>query len=363
MEAQNPRPSLYTLIPSLFGVKTADIIDFSRQLAAFLESGSSLHTALELLIEQNTKPALQALISDLQSRIEQGASFSEAVKAHSDIFPHSYWEVIQSCEKTGELEKGLTQIAGYMENRAVIADKIRRALAYPIFVICLALGVTVLLLTTVLPSIIKLFDSYQTDLPPVTVIVLGIVNFVMLYKFYILGTLLGVILAVIATYKNRAGKAFIDQTLLRLPVIGTIIIYHNLGMFCRSASMLLKAGLPLPNIMEVSLRSASGNHTIQKSLTQLKNRLLQGEGLAVPMSQDKLFPNMMVKMIKIGEHTGTLDASMKTLADYYQDQSNKRISTLVAMIEPGLTILIGIGIAILMVSMIVPIYKIMGSMQ
>jgi type IV pilus assembly protein PilC len=361
LEAQKPRPNLHQLIPSLFGVKTVDIIDFSRQLAAFLESGSSLHTSLELLREQNTKPALKDLISDILGRIEQGASFSEAVQAHSVVFPHSYLEVIQSCEKTGELEKGLSQIAGYMENRAVISDKVRRALAYPIFVICLALGVTVLMITTVMPSIVKLFDSFQTNLPPVTVIVLGIINFVVMYKFQMLGVILGIAAVLIIAYKNHSGKQFFDMAVLHVPIIGTIIIDHNLGMFCRSAAMLLKAGLPLPNIMEVAVRSANGNCTIQKSLAKIKNRLMQGEGLAAPMSQDHLFPTMMVKMIKVGEYTGTLDSSLETLANYYQERSNKRISSLVAMIEPGLTILIGIGVALLMVSMIIPIYKIMGS--
>ena len=123
-----------------------------------------------------------------------------------------------------------------MENRAVITDKIRRALAYPIFVICLAIGVTVLMITTVMPSIIKLFDSFQANLPPITVMVLGLVNFVMAYKFQLLGSILGLVVLTLAAYKNRRGKQFFDRMMLHFPVVGTIIVDHNLGLFCRSAS-------------------------------------------------------------------------------------------------------------------------------
>jgi type IV pilus assembly protein PilC len=361
LEEQKPRSTLHQVLPSLFGVKNSDIIDFSRQMAAFLESGSSLRTSLELLKEQNTKSAIKELIADIISRIEQGDSFSEAIKAHPQVFPHSYWEVIQSCEKTGELEKGLSQIATYMENRAVIIDKVRRALAYPIFVICLAIGVMILMVTTVLPSIVKLFDSFQTALPPLTRILLSSIDFVIDYKFFLLGVLVGLPLLVLAVYQSNPGKEFIDRIVLRLPVAGSLIVDHNLGMFCRSAAMLLKAGLPLPNIMEVAVRSATGNRIISRSISELKTHLIQGEGLSAPMSRDPLFPSMMVKMIKVGEHTGTLDSSLDTLAEYYQNRTSKRIATMIALIEPTLTIVIGVAIAFLMVSMIIPIYKIMGA--
>ncbi len=363
LQVLRPRPDLHQLVPSLFGVKTNDIIEFSRQLAAFLESGSSLRNSLELLKEQNIKPAVKDLISDIISRIEQGASFSDAIEAHPQIFQHSYLEVIKNCEKTGELEKGLLQIAGYMENMAKTADRIRRALAYPMFVILLAIGVCVLMITTVMPSIINLFDSFQTSLPPLTRMVLAVFNFIMQFKFQILAVLAGLTAVLVTVFRIRSSRILLDRAALKIPVFGNIIIAHNLGMFCRTASVLLKAGLPLPNSIEAAVRSAPGNSIIQRSLIRLKDRLTQGEGLAVPMAQDTLFPPMMVKLITVGEQTSTLDTSLETLAEYYQQQTRKRISTLVSLIEPSLTVLIGIAIAILMLAMIIPIYRIMGSGQ
>jgi type IV pilus assembly protein PilC len=363
LTAKPARQNWHELIPSILGVKTPEIIDFSRQLAAFIESGSSLHTSLELLEQQSSKPAVKAMINTLRSHLEEGTSFSQAVQALPNIFPNSYWQVIQSCEKTGEFEKGLRQVADYLEKRLIIADRIRRALAYPIFVICLAVGVVVLLLTTVFPSIIKLFASYQTALPGITVLAINTVNFLTTYKFQIV--LGAMILAILLITLNRipAGRLAADGWLLKLPVLGPIIVQHYLGLFCRTASMLLLAGLPLPNIIDVSVKAASSNGRVKRSLITLKDKLMQGEGMSAPMSQDKLFPAMMVRMIAVGELTGTLDTTLATLADYYEEHSNKNIQTIIALIEPTLTVGIGIGIAFVMLSMIIPIYKIMGGMH
>jgi len=355
--------SLHEYVPSIFGIKTPDVIDFSRQLAAFIESGTSLISSLEMLEQQASKAALKAMITGLLFQLEQGSSFSQAVQAFPEVFPNSYWQVIQSSEKTGDLEKGFLQIADYLERRMITADKIKKALAYPIFVICLAVGVVILLVTTVFPSIVKLFESYQTALPPITVLALNIINFISVYKFHIL--IGAIILTLLLIILNRlpAGKLLTDRLILKLPVLGTVVLQHHLGLFCRTACLLSRAGLPMPNIMDVAVQSASSNSLVKRSLDTLKDRLLQGEGLSAPMAKDKLFPAMMVRMIAVSERTGTLDAGLATLADYYEDHSNKKIQSLIVMIEPALTVCIGIGIAFVMLSMIIPIYRIMGGMH
>jgi type IV pilus assembly protein PilC len=363
LESRSPRQSLSQLLPSFYGVKSADIIDFSRQLAAFLDSGSSLHTSLDLLYDQATRESFKSVIAGIIQKLEQGASFSQSIKEFPEVFPDSYWQVIQSSEKTGELGKGLVQIADYLENKAVISDKIKRALAYPIFVICLAIGVVVLLVTTVLPSILKLFDSFQTALPPVTLFALAIINFLTTFKFQIILVL--VVLAALLTFLARLpkGRLALDRFMLGLPVLGTVISQHHLGLFCRTAAMLFKSGLPLPAIMDVAIRTTGKNRAVFISLNRLKEKLMQGEGLAKPMTADSFFPRMMVRMIAVGEQTGTLDSALDTLAEYYEKQTSKKIQSLISLIEPALTVAIGIGIAFIMYSMIIPIYGIMGHMH
>jgi type IV pilus assembly protein PilC len=358
LEALSPRLNIRQFLPSFFGVKTDEIINFSRQLALFIEGGSSLRTSLELLHDQADKPALKDVIAGIIGKLEGGNSFSQAVKDYPHVFPHSYWQVVQSSEKSGDLDKGLRQIAAYLENRAKIAGKIRRALAYPIFVICLAIGVIVLLVTTVLPSLVKLFDSYQTALPPITVIALSLLNFILDYKFLLLVVILSIVVTIILISRFPPGKIFLDRLALKLPVVGPIAIENTMGHFCRTASMLLTAGLPLPNILDISIQSVSGNQIVLRSFTKLKEKLLQGDGLATPLAQDPLFPKMMVRMVGVGEKTGTLDASMGTLATYYEEHTEKKIQSLIALIEPVLTVVIGMGIAFIMISMVLPIYTV-----
>jgi type IV pilus assembly protein PilC len=352
---------LKQMLPSLFGVKSADIIGFSRQLASFLGSGSSLRAALELLREQSDKSSMKKLIQGIIEKIEQGTPFSQVIQEYSQVFPYSYWQVISACEKAGDLEKGLVQIADYLEGQSEVRDKIRRALAYPMFVVLLSIGVIVLMATTVLPSITKLFDSFNAELPALTILLLAFIKFVGAYKLHIIAVVL-VLIAVFWGFSRLSfGKALLNKLVLRIPFIGPIIVQYNLGLYCRTSAMLLKAGLPLPDILDVTIQSVKGNPVIQKSYNSLKERLLQGEGLSGPMSADPFFPPMMVRLIAVGENTSTLENSLDTLAVYYQESTRKKMVTLIGFIEPALTIVIGLGIALLMFSMVIPIYKIMGA--
>jgi type IV pilus assembly protein PilC len=329
-------------------------------LASFIEAGSSLHTALDLLQDQASKPAIKEVISGIIEKLEGGSSFSEAVKSYPRVFSNSYWQVIQSSEKAGNLEIGLKQIAAYLENRSKITGKIKHALAYPAFVILLAIGVVVLLITTVLPPMLKLFSSFQADLPRITLFALALMNFVLDYKFQLLAAIILVTAIGILVYRLPSGRLAIDRLTLKIPLFGTIILEHNMGHFCRTASMLLAAGIPLPGILDIAIQALDGNRVILRSFITLKEKLMQGEGLARPMSGDSVFPRMMVRMVTVGEQTGTLDSSLNTLANYYEEHTDKRIQGLISMIEPTLTVAIGIGIAFIMVSMVLPIYTIIN---
>jgi type IV pilus assembly protein PilC len=270
---------------------------------------------------------------------------------------------VQSSEKAGDLSRGLRQIADYMEQRSQINNRIRGALTYPAFVIVLAIGVVILMVTTVLPPILKLFKSFNAELPPLTRFAIALIQIFTDYKFQILLAVVILVAGIWVFSRIPKGRLIMDGWILKIPVFGPIIIQNNLGHFCRTASMLMTAGLPLPAIMDISIKVVGRNRVILKSLTNLKTRLMQGEGLAVPISQDKLFPRMMARMIAVGEQTGTLDASLATLATYYEERANKKIQSLITLIEPVMTIAIGLGIAFIMISMIMPIYGILNKVH
>lgn len=358
-----PHKTLSQWLPSLFGIKARDIIDFSRQLASFLDSGTSLRVGLELLRDQATKPALKNTIVEMITRLEGGLSFSQVIKDYPQAFPSSYVQVIQSCEKAGDLVQGLNQVADYMEQRLTISDKIKRALAYPVFVLCLAIGVVILMVTTVLPPILKLFASFNTALPPVTLLALGLIHFLMTYKIQLAIVVILVAAGFWLMSRLPRGRYILDGWLLKIPLVGPLTLETSLGQFCRTTAMLITAGLALPSILEMAVKSAGRNLVLQQAFTRLRTRLMQGEGLAAPVFQEKIFPPMMARMIAVGEQTGTLDSAFQALAKYYEEHSNRRIESLIGLIEPAMTVGVGLIIAFIMLSIITPIYSIYGQVH
>ena len=358
-----PRLSVHGLLPTLFGVKRPDIIEFSRQLAAFITSGSSLTSALQLMEEQITKPAMKELVAGLTKEIQGGSSFSQAINNYPGAFPHFYWQVIKTSEKTGDLETGLKQVADYLETQAMIANKIQRAVAYPIFVVVMAIGVMIMQMTLVLPPVIKLFASYKADLPQVTIFVIGTTNFFTNYKFHLLIGIIAIVCMMFLFRRLPGGRRALERLMLTMPMVGTIILYRNLGNFCRTTHMLLKTGLSLPEIMDVVIQTAGSNSIFIQALTNVQKRLLQGEGLAQPMVEDHLFPRMMVKMVATGEQTGTFESIFGTLSDFYERQTDQRIKSLITWIEPTLTVVVGMIVAIMLFAIIIPIYQIIGKVH
>ena len=355
-----PRLSLESIFPTFFGVKTQDVIDFSQQLATLTESGVTILTALELLREQAPREALRKVIAGLVEELQGGSSFSQALGKYPEVFSPTYCQVVKASEQAGNLEEGLRQVARYMGKRATTTSRVRRALAYPAMVLLMAIGVFALLITVALPPLIGLFESLGAELPLATTMLIAVADFFISYKFHLLwGALILVILTVVYI-RLPAGKLTMDRLKLKIPLIGSIAVEHNMCHFCQITSMLLKAGLPLPQVMDIAIQT-SGNRIIRQALSDVRDKLLQGQGWSQPMAENELFPQLMVEMVAVGEKTGTMDSTLATLADYYEERVDQRINTLVSMIEPILTVVIGLVVAFIALSLITPLYSILRS--
>jgi type IV pilus assembly protein PilC len=181
------------------------------------------------------------------------------------------------------------------------------------------------------------------------------------YRLYILGALLALFISIAAYIRTPAGKQTIDSLMLKVPVIGEIIIQRSMCRFCQTASMLLRAGLPIPQIMNTVTRTI-GNVPVCQALEEVRRKLVQGQGLSQPMSEIEIFPQLLVEMVVVGETTGTLDTTMATVADFYERRVEQRVQALISMIEPALMIIIGLVVAFVAVSIVMPIYSILSSM-
>lgn len=357
-----PGLSLESLIPTLFGVKTQDVIDFSNQLATLIESGITILSSLYLLEGQTSRKSMKKIIDGLVKEIQGGNSLSQALGHYPQVFANTYCQVIKASEQAGNLELGLRQAAGYLEKQAIANQKIKRALLYPAVVLLMAIGVSILLITVALPPLVDLFESLGAELPWMTKLLMDVTGFFLDRSLYVLGGVFALIMLTLGLLKLPSVKIARDRLMLKIPAIGTINIERSMQHFCQTASMLLKAGLRLPQIMEITIQT-NRNRIIRQSLSRVRDRLVQGEGLAQPLSEIELFPPLLVEMVVVGEKTGSMDDTLATLADFYEKKIDRRIDVLISMIEPALTVVIGVVVIFIALSMITPLYSILRSMH
>jgi len=292
--------------------------------------------------------------------LQDGQSFSQAASKYPQVFSNTYRQMIRASEQTGNLQIGLRQIAAHMEKRMAIGRKTGRAVAYPAMVLALAFGVFILLTTVALPPLVGLFNSLGAELPLTTRMVLSMTAFLTDYQLYLVGGASALIIFMVVFTRLPVGKISVDRLFLSLPVIGTINIQRHMAHLCRTASMLLGVGLRLPQILDI-VAPTIGNRVIRQALIKVEEKLVQGQGLSQPMAEIALFPPLMVEMVVVGESTGTLDATLATVADLYEESVDQRIQTLISLIEPVLTVIVGLIVVYVALAMIAPLYSILNS--
>lgn len=356
------RLSLSTLLPTFFGVKRRDLIVFSRQLATILSSGISILPALELLAGQSESAALQEVLYEVIGGVEHGQSLSAALSAHPLAFPDLYSCTIAVGERTGNLDEVLRRLATYLEKEESLKRKVIAALAYPAFISLLAVGVVVLMLTVAVPPMIDLFESLGVELPWPTRTLVALSRFATSYGPYVLFG--GVVLAAISAWftSRPTGQRLRDIGLLHLPVVGKVVLYGQVSRFARTAAVLIRAGLPLSEAMEMVVDTTE-NAVVMRALERVRVALLGGHGLSGPLAAEEVFPTLLARMVRVGEETGTLESNLETLADYYEERVDRAVGFIASLVEPVSTIVIGTVVAFIAVSMVLPMYSYMSAIE
>ncbi|HHX66028.1 MAG TPA: type II secretion system F family protein [Chloroflexi bacterium] len=343
-------------------VTTRDLIVFSRQLATLIESGIPIVRALQLLQEQMTNKRLREILGEIAVDIQQGKLFSESLARHKGVFPALYGRLIEVGEHAGNLEMVLRQMAIYMEKEEALIRKVRGAMTYPTVVTVIAIGVAILMLTVALPPLMTLFTNFDAELPLPTRLLLALTDFFSTYRLYIFG---GIVLLAASGFlfvRSDVGRPIFDRTVLKIPLIGQVIVQGAVARMCRSMSTLLRAGISVPEILDMITRSQS-NTVLRQAMEEVHSELLQGHGLAGPLGQQKVFSGMLVQMVRVGEETGSLDSNLETLAVFYEDEVDRAVTALTGALEPALTIFIGVMVGFVAVSIIMPMYSLMGAIQ
>ncbi|MBI4334360.1 MAG: type II secretion system F family protein [Chloroflexi bacterium] len=353
--------SLEQAIPSLFKVKPREIILFTRQIATLLDAGITLLPALELTQAQaGTGRAFRKLVGSVIDDIRTGSSFSHAIGKHSHVFGEIYCRTISTGERTGELQATLKQMVKHLEKHGDISKKISKALTYPVMVACVTVVVVGVLITTALPPLIELFVDVKAELPLPTKILMKATEVIGVYKFQMAASIFFIVTLGFWYVKQPAGRRLADELALRVPIVGTANHMAEVARFSRTLSVLIVAGLPLQEVMQM-MPQTTNNSVMRSAINRLYQGLLLGEGIASPMSRIKVFPPLLVQMVNVGEESNTLETTVGVVADFFESAAEERVAGMVGVLQPLTTIIMSLVVAFIALSIIMPMYSIMGS--
>ena len=347
------------LTSGLFQVKPGDIILVYRQMAMLLESGIDIVTALELLREQASNRALRKVIGGVIDDLRAGHQLSRALSKHPHVFSPIYCKLIGVGEQSGDLETVLRQVADYMEKEVTTAKETKSALMYPVITSVVTVVVIAILVTFVLPGFGSLYSSLGIAMPASAQLLIDLSAKLKEYwTFLMVGALAALILTCVYV-KTAGGRARWDRLLLRLPLLGHVCHLNELARICRSMSLLFRTGLPLTEILPLLIDS-SRNRALSQAMANVQQDMIKGGGISKPMAKNSLFLPMMVQMVRVGEETGNLDATLLAVARSYETEAEDKMRSLIALIQPVMTLTIGLIIAGMAFSLVSAMYSIYG---
>lgn len=343
-------------------IKPADVMNFSRQLGAFLRAGIPILEALDALEEDCDNKILRKTLVDVSDALRAGSSFSDAIAEHRDVFPSYYVGILRSAELTGNLDIVLDQLAEYIERDLETQRAIKSALTYPAVIAVMALFTVLVLVAYVLPKFETFFENFDARLPIATRILLGIADFITNYWWLILLVGAVVLLAGFWFYRGETGKLRRDRLALAVPVVGDVVRYGVVERFCRILAAMLKAGVPVPEAMDAATE-ATNNRVYQRALATAKDQMMRGEGLARPIAATELFPGAAGQMIKVGEQSGTLDDQLEITADFYEGELKHKLKRLTSLFEPAIIVVMGLIVGFVAIALVSAMYGIFNQVN
>ncbi|WP_154222107.1 type II secretion system F family protein [Marinicella rhabdoformis] len=345
------------LFSSAKPIKPQDISLFSRQLATMMESGVPMVQAFEIIEGGQANPKMAKLINDVKTEIQSGSTLADSLGKHPLYFDELYCNLVAAGEKAGVLDELLDTIATYKERTEEIKGKIKKAMFYPMAVLFVALGVTILLLVKVVPAFQEMFQGFGADLPGLTLAVVSASKYMQANWYVVVGVIAGIVIGFSQAKKRSIKFAhFLDRLSLKIPIVGGILYDAAVARYARTLSTTFKAGVPLVEGLD-TVSGAVGNVVFRDAVLKVKDDVSTGHQLQLAMSQTGLFPHMVVQMAAIGEESGNLDAMLGKSADYYENEVANAVDALSSLLEPIVMVLVGGLVGVMVVAMYLPIFK------
>jgi type IV pilus assembly protein PilC len=341
-----------------------DLSIFCRQFATMIDAGVSLVRCLAVLEEQSSSAKLRAVIREVQQSVEAGETLSRALGRYPRIFSPLFIGLVRAGEVGGVLDETLNRLSTFMEENERLKRKVKSAMTYPVLVLFFAMGVVILLVTVVLPKFVEVFrDLGVSDrLPGPTQFLVQVSNFITTKWYMVILIVVGIMITVGQYVHTRIGRRHYDWVKLKVPVFGKLNHKIAIARFARTLSTLLVSGVPILQALE-TVAGAVDNHIIADAVMAARAALREGEQIGDPLQRSGMFPPMVIQMINIGEETGSLDAMLSKVADFYESEVDAALASLAAALEPIMIVVLGVIVGFIVISMFLPLVQVISSLQ
>ena len=352
---------LQAMFNNMQKVKLKEMAMFSRQFATMIDAGLSVVKCLDILQKQSRNPRLKDVIGQIKHDVAGGTSLTEAVQRHPRIFSPLYINMIRSAEAGGILDQVLDRLSGFLEKEQEVRGKVKSAMTYPVVVFVFAMLMVLALLMFVLPKFKGIFEAMNLKLPLTTKLMLNFSVYVQSYWYVGLVLIIGGIIGVKAAMRTDKGRYAVDALKLKIPIFGDLILKTAVSRFARTFGTLITSGVPVLRALEIVSETA-GNRVVSDVVARARVSIKEGDKISTPLFASKVFPVMVTQMIAVGEETGRLDQMLSKVANFYDEEVDSTLKGLTSLIEPLMIVGLGLIVGFIAVSVISPIYSIVGSL-
>ncbi|SFP90540.1 type IV pilus assembly protein PilC [Caldicoprobacter faecalis] len=337
-------------------IASKDIAVLCKQFSTMLEAGIPIVRCLDILSKQLSNRVLRRLFTEMYAEVRTGRTLTEALARRSQYFPSLFISMIEAGETSGTLDVVLNNLAQHYEKDYKLRQKVKNAMTYPVIVLIVAVAVVYFLLTVVVPTFISIFNRGDMVLPLPTRMLLSLSNFATRYGMIVLLCIVLMVFILYIVLSRGKGRLKWHEFLLKMPVMGTVITYMISSRFSATLGILLRTGIPLVQALDI-VKKVVGNEVAQKGLQQVQDMARMGGGISTPLEQLKLFPPMLIQMLKIGEESGTLDEMLLKTAEFYEGELEASLVRLTTLLEPMLIVLLGGVVAFIVLSIALPMFE------
>ena len=355
-------PSVHEMLPTLFAVKRAEVINLSRDLHTLLSAGIGIYPSLTMLHERATKASFKKLIRDILVSVETGNTFSDACAEHPNVFSPFYIRMAKVGEEIGNLEHMLEQITVQMTKEAEIRKKVKGAMTYPAFVLVIAVGAIAALVTFVVPAMSGLFDQIGGELPFLTRIMVAISDFAIDNILYLFIAMVALISGSILYFRTPRGKRTKDTIMLKVPVIKQVVIKGFMARTARNIALLIGGGVTITDALDLVIETSDNVH-FKEAFIRVRSDVSDGLLLSQAMKNQPLFPVLLSQVVSVGELTGRLEPNLESVADFYENETDAAVARATGMLPPLLPLGVGGLVAVIGLSVYQPIYGLAGQID